>query len=120
MSLFADTAFAMPRGNILVCSFPDEYEPSEGNQSSCRVSYFQFCSIYSIPTQGSDRYLFLYVFVLDPNIVYNNGTFGIPGIHTYSQLSANGHSRKQTALLSDTFLNSRFYLPVKLCVYAFP
>ena len=38
----------------------------------------------------------------------------------YSQLSANGHSRKRKALLADTFLNSRFYLPVKLCVYAFP
>ena len=34
----------------------------------------------------------------------------------YSQLSANGHSRKRTALLADTFLNSRFYLPVKLCI----
>ena len=35
----------------------------------------------------------------------------------YSQLSANGHSRKRKALLTDTFFNSRFHLPVKLCIY---
>ena len=42
--------------------------------------------------------------------------------HDYSQLSANGHSRKRTALLiyTDTFFNSLFYLPVKLCIYTFP
>ena len=38
----------------------------------------------------------------------------------YSQLSAKGHSRKQTALLTDAFLNPHFTVPVRLCIYTFP
>ena len=34
----------------------------------------------------------------------------------YSQLSANGLSRKQTALLTDTFFNSLVYLAVNFCI----
>ena len=38
-----------------------------------------------------------------------------------SQLSANGHSRKRTALLTDaSVFKSPFYLPVKLCICTFP
>ena len=32
----------------------------------------------------------------------------------------NCHSRKRTALLTDTVVNSPFYLPVKLSIYIFP
>ena len=38
----------------------------------------------------------------------------LEGKGNYRQLSANGHSRKRTALITDTFFNPRFYLPVKL------
>ena len=38
----------------------------------------------------------------------------------YRQLSANGHSRKRTALLTDAFLNPNFTVPVRLCIYTFP
>ena len=32
----------------------------------------------------------------------------------------NCHSRKRTALLTDTVVNSRFYLQIKLSIYIFP
>ena len=35
----------------------------------------------------------------------------------YSQLSANGHSRKRTVLLKDAFLNPRFTVPVRLYLH---
>ena len=45
--------------------------------------------------------------------------YGFPDFLHNSQLSANGHSRKRTALLTDTFSNPRLTSQLNLYVYTF-
>ena len=92
-----------------------------------RVLLVRVLLVQSSPVQSAKYHMPVVVIYLtelsNRNITatrFFTGIARVSGRNNYSQLSANGHSRKRTALLTDGFLNPRFYLPVKLSIYTFP